>query len=255
MRELPRNGTAFQLRALGGGRAQRRAGSDPPLQISARALVRTVPADLFLREAVPALRGQDWDFIVPVPLHPVKQREREFNQAERLAAHLSAATRNPFERKIAPAGQAHRDPDPAHAAAARGEHARRFCRSPGRPVGRRTGDSGGRCFHHRRDHQRVRRGFAGRRGGRCLRLDSCPRTLVLYRQVNGHDHFHQKIARSGNGRAGLDPAAGQRRADQLCQKAQARRRANPKNATSRKGFGPNARSAKRWFSTRNWTKT
>jgi len=49
-------------------------------------------ADLFLREAAPALRGQDWDFIVPVPLHSVKQREREFNQAERLAAHLSVAT-------------------------------------------------------------------------------------------------------------------------------------------------------------------
>ena len=45
-------------------------------------------ADLLLREAVPALRGQDWDLIVPVPLHPLKQREREFNQAERLAVHL-----------------------------------------------------------------------------------------------------------------------------------------------------------------------
>ena len=29
--------------------------------------------------------------IVPVPLHPVKQREREFNQAERLARRLSEA--------------------------------------------------------------------------------------------------------------------------------------------------------------------
>jgi ComF family protein len=49
-------------------------------------------AGLLLREAVPALRGQDWDLIVPVPLHPLKQREREFNQAERLAVHLGAAT-------------------------------------------------------------------------------------------------------------------------------------------------------------------
>jgi ComF family protein len=57
-------------------------------------------ADLFLREAVPALRGQDWDFIVPVPLHSVKQREREFNQAERLAAHLNAATQIPLNLKL-----------------------------------------------------------------------------------------------------------------------------------------------------------
>lgn len=48
-------------------------------------------ADLFLRQALPALRGQDWELIVPVPLYPVKKREREFNQAERLAARLSAA--------------------------------------------------------------------------------------------------------------------------------------------------------------------
>ena len=32
-------------------------------------------ADLFLREAVPVLRGQGWDFIVPVPLHSLKHRE------------------------------------------------------------------------------------------------------------------------------------------------------------------------------------
>ena len=47
-------------------------------------------AGLFLREAVPALRGQDWDLIVPVPLHSLKQREREFNQAGRLARRLAA---------------------------------------------------------------------------------------------------------------------------------------------------------------------
>jgi ComF family protein len=57
-------------------------------------------ADLFLREAVAALRGQNWDFIVPVPLHPVKQREREFNQAERLAGHLSAAIKIPLNKKL-----------------------------------------------------------------------------------------------------------------------------------------------------------
>lgn len=63
-------------------------------------------ADVFLRQAVPELSSQQWDLIVPVPLHPTKQREREFNQAEHLAAHLSVATRIPIHttllRRVAP---------------------------------------------------------------------------------------------------------------------------------------------------------
>jgi ComF family protein len=57
-------------------------------------------ADLLIREAKQALRGQAWDFIVPVPLHAVKYREREFNQAARLAHHLSAATKIPLNEKL-----------------------------------------------------------------------------------------------------------------------------------------------------------
>lgn len=48
-------------------------------------------ADLLIRRAKPVLAGQNWNVIVPVPLHPVKKREREFNQAERLAQALSHA--------------------------------------------------------------------------------------------------------------------------------------------------------------------
>jgi competence protein ComFC len=57
-------------------------------------------ADLLIREAKPALAGQHWDFIVPVPLHSVKQREREFNQAGRLARRLSAATGIPLRKQL-----------------------------------------------------------------------------------------------------------------------------------------------------------
>jgi ComF family protein len=57
-------------------------------------------AELLIAEAAPVLRtrakGQQWDYIVPVPLHPLKQREREFNQAELLAAQLSRATGVPL---------------------------------------------------------------------------------------------------------------------------------------------------------------
>lgn len=55
-------------------------------------------ADLLVREAAPELRQETWDFIVPVPLHPLKLREREFNQAECLAGHLSRATGIPLNR-------------------------------------------------------------------------------------------------------------------------------------------------------------
>ena len=57
-------------------------------------------ADLLVREAVPVLREQAWDFIVPVPLHPLKFREREFNQAARLANQLGAALKIPVTEKI-----------------------------------------------------------------------------------------------------------------------------------------------------------
>jgi competence protein ComFC len=63
-------------------------------------------ADLLLREAVQVLRGQNWDFIAPVPLHPVKEREREFNQAGLIAKHLSVAIKIPLNgnllRRVSP---------------------------------------------------------------------------------------------------------------------------------------------------------
>ncbi len=66
----------------------------------------TLLADLFLQKAVPALAEAKWDLIVPVPLHPTKEREREFNQATRLAAHLSRATGIPLNsgllRRVVP---------------------------------------------------------------------------------------------------------------------------------------------------------
>lgn len=53
-------------------------------------------ADLLIRQAKPVLAEQKWDWIVPVPLHGLKKREREFNQAERLGAHLARATNIPL---------------------------------------------------------------------------------------------------------------------------------------------------------------
>jgi len=57
-------------------------------------------AGLLIREAAPVLAKGNWHSIVPVPLHPVKLREREFNQAALLAAQLARATKIPLNEKI-----------------------------------------------------------------------------------------------------------------------------------------------------------
>lgn len=57
-------------------------------------------ADLLTREAAPVLRAGHWDMIVPVPLHPVKEREREFNQAARLCRHLGRALDLPVKENL-----------------------------------------------------------------------------------------------------------------------------------------------------------
>jgi ComF family protein len=56
--------------------------------------------DLLVQGAAEEISTGKWDWIVPVPLHPAKQREREFNQAERLARCLSKATGIPVNRRL-----------------------------------------------------------------------------------------------------------------------------------------------------------
>jgi ComF family protein len=57
-------------------------------------------AELLISRAAPALAAEVWHFIVPVPLFPVKEREREFNQAERLAARLGRAANIPVNTSL-----------------------------------------------------------------------------------------------------------------------------------------------------------
>jgi competence protein ComFC len=54
-------------------------------------------AGLLIESSRQEILPGDWDWIVPVPLHPTKQREREFNQAERLVRRLSVATKIPLK--------------------------------------------------------------------------------------------------------------------------------------------------------------
>ena len=56
--------------------------------------------ELLIVRAAPELTRDKWDLIVPIPLYPTKQREREFNQAERLGAKLSKATGIPLETAV-----------------------------------------------------------------------------------------------------------------------------------------------------------
>ncbi|HEY0455788.1 MAG TPA: ComF family protein [Verrucomicrobiae bacterium] len=57
-------------------------------------------AELLVKAAQPALAKGEWDMIIPVPLHSIKQREREFNQAERLAKPLAAACGIPLQTRV-----------------------------------------------------------------------------------------------------------------------------------------------------------
>lgn len=57
-------------------------------------------AGLLVQRAVPQLTPGDWDLLVPVPLHSTKERQREFNQSERLGRHLSKASGIPMDTKL-----------------------------------------------------------------------------------------------------------------------------------------------------------
>lgn len=57
-------------------------------------------AGLLAERAAPLLRESPCDVIVPVPLHSLKKREREFNQAERLAHCLGRATGIPVNARL-----------------------------------------------------------------------------------------------------------------------------------------------------------
>ena len=48
----------------------------------------------------PRLAGRRFDFIVPVPLHPARKRERGFNQAQLLALELQPAWRIPVQNVL-----------------------------------------------------------------------------------------------------------------------------------------------------------
>ena len=57
-------------------------------------------AGLLVQGAQHVLNPTGWDAIVPVPLHPTREREREFNQARLLAAHLARATGIPLQTRL-----------------------------------------------------------------------------------------------------------------------------------------------------------
>ena len=134
-------------------------------------------AELLIGAAKPELAKEQWDFVVPVPLYPAKQREREFNQAERLAKRLSAATQIPVNkrllRRVRPTctqtvlSRAEREENVRNAFAMRARAA----------TERRAHRARGRRAHDGRHNQRLCQGAARRQGRRSLRLDSGARNL------------------------------------------------------------------------------
>lgn len=56
--------------------------------------------ELLVRQAGAVVAQEGWNMIVPVPLHPARQREREFNQAERLAGYLARSAQIPVNSSL-----------------------------------------------------------------------------------------------------------------------------------------------------------
>ena len=57
-------------------------------------------AALLSQQALPGLQSEKWDLLIPVPLHPLKQKEREFNQATRLTRRLGVAASIPVQADL-----------------------------------------------------------------------------------------------------------------------------------------------------------
>lgn len=57
-------------------------------------------AELLVTAAVPQLQQEKWDIVVPVPLHPRRRRQREFNQSENLAGYLAKALDLPLKAGV-----------------------------------------------------------------------------------------------------------------------------------------------------------
>jgi ComF family protein len=57
-------------------------------------------ARLLINAAAARIQEEGWGLLVPVPLHPMKEAEREFNQAERLARHLGMAAGIPVATNL-----------------------------------------------------------------------------------------------------------------------------------------------------------
>jgi predicted amidophosphoribosyltransferase len=128
-------------------------------------------AGLLIRQAEPELRREKWDRIVPVPLHPAKKREREFNQAERIAARLGRATGIPVDRRLLKTHRRNPNANVADSRRTRRERPQRVRHGAGGKVNRPASRPSRRCFYYRRDDQRLREGAVGRGSRGCLCVD------------------------------------------------------------------------------------
>jgi hypothetical protein len=74
-----------------------RARSDPSPMPSVRFGSEPFLADLLIQRAGSLLKSCDWDLIVPVPLHSLKQREREFQPNRAFGPPVGRCNRHSFQ--------------------------------------------------------------------------------------------------------------------------------------------------------------
>src|SRR5258708_23704877 len=138
MFELRRDGVAFQLRALGCHRQERRAGSDSSLKIPARFVVRAVSGGLAFARSCSRVARTEMGFHRAGAALSAQGTRTRVQSGGTAGKAVERRDKNSIELEITPACLIYRDPDKTHARATRREHARRICDSQGRKSGRRA---------------------------------------------------------------------------------------------------------------------
>jgi len=170
-----------------------------------RAVVRTVSGRPAGPPGGPGTgAGRKWDMIVPVPLHPTRRREREFNQAERLGRASQPGHGNSDEHQPAGTGSNLHRPRRSFGRKERAANMRNaFALRPGVELeGSRVVVLDDVCYDWRY-HQRLCQSIVVRRRGGRVRVGGLPADFEELNENLSTGHNNGR----GGGQGGLPPPA------------------------------------------------
>lgn len=135
---------------------------------------------LMAQELLPSGFFDSIDLLLPVPLHPAKERKRGYNQSERLAQGIAAVTVIPIDNSSV-TRLADRDTNPQVCLRTVGERGRNLPAAPSGTVqGRAAHPPDRRRVYHRCHHYGMCRRFSGNRRITHQRADALHRRVAGY---------------------------------------------------------------------------